>query len=589
MATIRIDPTWVATVTTTGEYPDYEYEYNYDYPIEHGGDLWEDGWSKSAFIGFDMEIIRNILTTTFVSRKTLIVKLSAGVNLNWIELVLHQSENPPSDSNEIFPESTAVSADMEIVGDLVKINLDTSLAIAGPTGPIHVDFLEAINLGYKGFTFYLFPNDFLSADEVYIELEGNFDNPRPTPVAPVGGEVRNVAEIIRFEWRHNSPFRQKSFELSYRLVTNPSWTTINQESSNQFYELPANTLTSGTYEWRVRTTSEFDFISPWTLTSVFTVAYTSQSPVVIQPTPNQVMPTQDLTVEWEAIPNQWEYEIRLFEMPGNILVRQRQEISSDNLVTLKGWLENGKSYSLQVRIREENQLWSSWVTIPITVQYTAPAKPILHFVEDKELSAVKIFIENPSPVGTEPVVVLQDLYRREPGGDWIKIAENLPNNAQFIDYTPVGDTVEYRVNAIGNNLVRVDSDIFTNTLEIGYPILQLANNPVEYVRLTKVRQRSVEKNYNATQKKFVGRKRPVTEFGDTQENNLSLEFLIYPSDYEKLIEMLEKQETLLYRDVRKRKLFVTTGSASITDEFLDRYSVSMTLNEVDYKEGVSDD
>src|SRR5690606_18838320 len=345
----------------------------------------------------------------------------------------------------------------------------------------------------------------------------------------------------------------------------------------------------GTYEWRVRTTSEFDFISPFTLTSVFTVAYTSQSPVVIQPTPNQVMPTQDLTVEWEAIPNQREYEIRLFEMPGNILVGQRQEISPDNRVTLKGWLENGKSYSLQVRIREENQLWSSWVTIPITVQYTAPAKPILHFVEDEELSAVKVFIENPPPVGTEPVVVLQDLYRREPGGDWIKIAENLPNNGQFIDYTPVGDTVEYRVNAIGNNLVRVDSDIFEYTLKIDFTIVQLANNPVEFVRLRKIRERSGDRNFNAIQKKFVSRKRPVTEFGETQENNLSLEFLINQSDYEKLIEILEKQETLFYRDTRKRKLFVTAGNVSITDEFLDRYSVSMTLNEVDYKEGVSDD
>lgn len=587
MATIRIDPTWVATVTTIGEYPDYEYEYNYNYPIESGGRLDLDGWHKQPFVGFDMNLIQEILTSSIVTRKTLVAKLSAGINIGQVDLALHKSEDPPSDTNEIIPEASSVSADMEISGNLVKINLDTSLAIAGPTGPIFVDFLEAINLGYKGFAFYLF--DDFSADEVYIELEGDFDNPRPTLIRPVGGEVKNIEETIRFEWRHNSPFEQKSFELAYRPADSSTWTTVSQETSDQYYDLPANTLTAGIYQWRVRTVSEFDFISPWALSGIFTAAYTSQTPVVIRPTPNQVMPTQDLTVEWEAISNQEEYEIRLFEMPGNILVHQRQEISSDNQVTLEKWLDNGKSYSLQVRIREENQLWSPWVTIPITVQYTAPAKPILHFVEDEELSAVKVFIENPPPVGTEPVVVLQDLYRREPGGDWIKIAENLPRNGQFIDYTPVGDTVEYRVNAIGNNLVRVDSDIFEYTLEIGYSILQLANNPVEFVRLTKVRERSVGRNYNATQKKFVGRERPVTEFGETQENNLSLEFLIYPDDYEKLIEMLEKQETLLYRDKRKRKLFTTISNISINDEFLDRYSVSMTLNEVDYKEGVSDD
>ena len=586
MATIRIDPTWVATMTITGEYPDYEYEYNYNYPIESGGRLDLDGWHKRPFVGFDMSLIQEILTSSIVTRKTLVAKLSAGVNISQVDLVLHKSEDPPSDTNEIFPESTSVSADMEIVGDLVKINLDTSLATAGPTGPIFVSFLEAINLGYKGFTFYLF--DDFSADEVYIELEGEFENPRPTPIHPVGGEVKNIAETIRFEWRHNSPFEQKSFELMYRPVNAPSWTTVNQESSDQFYELPANTLTSGTYEWRVRTTSEFDFISSWSLTSVFNVAYTSQSPIIIRPTPNQVMPTQNLTVEWQAIPNQEEYEIRLFEMPGNILVRQRQEINSSNSFTFRGWLENGKSYTLQVRIREENQLWSPWVTIPITVQYTEPAKPILHFVEDEELSAVKVFIENPPPVGTEPVVVLQDLYRREPGGDWIKIAENLPNNGQFIDYTPVGDTVEYRVNAIGNNLVRVDSDIFTTGIKIKDAIISLVNNPVEFVRLIMDPERSFTKNFNATKMRFIGRKRPIVEFGESMEFDGNLSFLVEEKDLHVLDELATMQETLIYRDSRKRKHYVTIESISVEDviQFLNYFRVQITLMEVDYKEGV---
>lgn len=584
MAVIKFSPTWITTRTTLGTYPDYEYSYDYNYPlVSHP----ESG--ISGFCGFDMLKIREVLINANVKQANFVAVFDTPQDVVAdIDLLMLRNADPISDENPEDGFGTGLETIYTIQDNRLLIDLDQSLYFAGPTRPEHITFLDAINEGLRSFYIYSLGDRF-EANEVYIELEGNFDNPRPTPIRPVGGEVENIAETIRFEWVHNSPFKQKSFELMYRPVNAPSWTTVNQESSDQFYELPANTLTSGTYEWRVRTVSEFDFISPWTLSSVFNAAYTSQTPVVIRPMPNQVMPTQDLTVEWEAISNQEEYEIRLFEMPGNILVQQRQEISSDNQVTLEKWLDNGKSYSLQVRIKEENQLWSPWVTIPITVQYTAPAKPILHFVEDEELSAVKVFVENPPPVGTEPVVVLQDLYRREPGGDWIKIAEYLPNNGQFIDYTPVGDTVEYRVDAIGNNLVRVDSDIFEYTLEIGYSILQLANNPVEFVRLTKVRERSVERNYNATQKKFVGRERPVTEFGETQENNLSLEFLIYPDDYEKLIEMLEKQETLLYRDKRKRKLFATISNISINDEFLDRYSVSMTLNEVDYKEGVSDD
>lgn len=579
MAVIKIAPTWITTQTQQGQYPDYTYDYDYNYPLIN-----DPSDAKSAYAGFDMLLIRDILLNSNVQRANFVAVFNSPQDAIRADLLMMYNVDPISDNNPEQIFGTADATIDTILGNKLYIDLNLSLYVTGPTRPEYVSFLKAINSGLRSFSIYTWSNNRFEANEVYIELEGNFNNPRPTPVAPVGGEVKNLAETIRFEWQHNSPFEQKSFEINYRPVTSPSWTTVSQESSNQYYELSANTLMAGTYEWRVRTTSEFDFISPWTLSSIFNVAYTSQTPVVIHPTPNQVMPKQDLTVEWQAIPNQEEFEVRLFE--GNVQVKQRQRISPDNRVTLSGWLENGKNYSLQVRIREKNQLWSPWVTIPITVQYTAPAKPILHFVEDEELSAVKIYIENPTPVGTEPLVVLQDLYRREPGGDWVKLAENLPANGQFIDYMPIGDTVEYRVNAIGNNLVRVDSDTFEYTLKISFTIVQLANNPVEFVRLKKVRERSGDRNFNAIQKKFIGRKRPVTEFGETQENNVSLEFLVYPEEYEKLLEILKKQETILYRDARKRKLYSTIATLSINDEELNRYSVSMTLNEVDYIEGV---
>ena len=56
-------------------------------------------------------------------------------------------------------------------------------------------------------------------------------------------------------------------------------------------------------------------------------------------------------------------------------------------------------------------------------------------------------------------------------------------------------------------------------------------------------------------------------------------------DVEAFIAFVDRKETVLYRDVKGRKVYGVLGNLSVTDE-RGGYSVSFTLTEVDHSEEV---
>src|SRR5699024_8970234 len=110
------------------------------------------------------------------------------------------------------------------------------------------------------------------AENLFIQIEGEWSVQEPTIIGPVGGEAQNVEEPITFNWTHNGALDQEKYELRYRLKGDNDWVTVENESSDPSYTLPANSLSLGEYEWQVRTISEYGFESIWSSLSTFTVA-----------------------------------------------------------------------------------------------------------------------------------------------------------------------------------------------------------------------------------------------------------------------------------------------------------------------------
>lgn len=567
MAVIRFDPIWVANVNLLNN------DYSYEYPL-----LYEGG--NNPYVAFDMEEINRIMNTFNVNQKRFAIE--TNFTPTYLRLPLHYSVEPPSENHYVSSETTSGTAFGVWEGDYYKVDLDGSLALAGFSGPIFINFQEAINAGAQGFMI-----DPGSPGEIYkviIELDGDFDNPRPSPTTPTGGSTLNRNETIRFAWNHNSNFNQVIYELRYRVTGSSNWEVVQADSSNQYFDLPAGTLMTDEYEWQVRTTSEYGFISPWSLTQVFNTAETTPSPIFIEPINESVIEISDLHVEWDSV-DQYQYEFELLDDNNNVIwsdarISTSQELSIDNI------LENGQSYRLRLRVNQDGNFFSPWVQITINVDYTQPASPTLEITPNGDESNLRIFIDNPTPTGTEPQAVNQELFKREPGGSWIKLADLLPNS-EYIDYAVASDqTYEYRVTVHGNNDTSTRSNVFSGSVTVDYTVINLANDPGLFIKLEIVRDRSGATNLNATKKQFAGRRFPVTEFGETLENDVDIECLVTPNEYQFLIDLFKRQETLIYRDSRGRKMYATIASFSFNDEYKQYVSISTSFSQVDYKEGI---
>lgn len=125
----------------------------------------------------------------------------------------------------------------------------------------------------------------------------------PTSLYPSGITV-NPRDVIRFAWEHNSKEnnQQKGFTLQYSTNGGSTWTTINQTTPNQFYDMPANTLpTTGTALWRVRTIDGNDEISNYTTASFILGVVPQQAPIPISPISQYIDENKPVKFEWSFL------------------------------------------------------------------------------------------------------------------------------------------------------------------------------------------------------------------------------------------------------------------------------------------------
>lgn len=435
----------------------------------------------------------------------------------------------------------------------------------------------------------LLPGNALDVYEPSLILRGNWTPSTPSLETPTGGVLRDRTKPIEFKWVHSGIYPQNKYELRYRVKGTSTWTTITVTSTSQTHTLPANTLSANEYEWQVRTTMSDgtnEATSPWSAIGIFNATNETNAPTIQSPTNGQTLPTQNLTVQWASVPNQTQINVELIR--NGQRVQQITRTQSSNSVTLNGWLDNNQSYIVRLRVLASGQLWSDWAEVNINVSYTQPARPILNIIPDQDNANLLIRVNNPPPTGTYPTPVRQVLFKREIGGDWIKLANLLPNS-DYIDYAVAsGQQYEYRVTVYADNDTSITSNVFRNSVKFSEDILSLANEPNIFAKLKLNPSRAFNKNYNVVKKNFAGRKFPVAEFSELTELNTTLSYLVNESDMVLLERIASSQETVLYRDPRGRKHYVVINAMTVNDEikYPNYYVVNLSTSEVDYKEGI---
>lgn len=188
-----------------------------------------------------------------------------------------------------------------------------------------------------------------------------------------------------------------------------------------------------------------------------------------------------------------------------------------------------------------------------------------------------------------PVSYTNEIFRRKQGEiNWLRLAKGLQGNTPYIDYTPQHQQqYEYKVRMILDTLAYADSNVTLASIELKNSQIALPSDYSKWVSLKFNPAKSQRIEYDRTLMRFAGREDPIAEFTKAKSHNVSNGFTVTRDTLEKLMEIADKRETVLYRDSRGKRVFGTIGAMDIEDDNIrGYYIVKFTVDKVGYIEGV---
>lgn len=412
----------------------------------------------------------------------------------------------------------------------------------------------------------------LQVDPSSISLIINYEKPAevepviPTMIAP-NGTYENKQNPINFEWIYRSQTQaiQASATLEYRRGTSGSYTAINVYSSNNYYTMPANTLDTGIYEWRLKTTDSDGKTSDYAYSS-FTVIDRPSVPIITN-IDNKCIST----IKWSSA-EQIAFEIEIYK--GDNLEYSKEISGSENNYKPNMFFAN-TTYTIRVRVCNMFGLWSEWGSKIFSFTFVNPTKPSIVV----------------SPQNAD-IIIRTDTE----GAILYKSSDN-------INFTPIykfTDTKEYRDYNIADDkkyiyFVRkydagyADSDNQVAQVSINGIILQNDDFCVNAVKsndtyMNFTESLSVDKVINY----YTGRVFGVLESGEHQDRTITRDILVDESQYETLKQLYLSAIPITYRDNKGNLFRCDLGKPSFKNAVLNtKYSISVTVNQIDYLEEIN--
>lgn len=355
------------------------------------------------------------------------------------------------------------------------------------------------------------------------------------------------------------------------------------------YTLPSNSIMNGKqYQWRARTWDNTDTDGLW---SDYFTFYTSAKPsvVITSITEGQSYVLSSMTVQWTMSDPESEgqsaYQVQLLSSTDEVLWDSGKVLDSRSRSRTLGYtLENDTSYKIRMTVWDAKDVKSESVAVSFNVAYTAPPVPIVEAVAAS--GHIVLTITNPVEVSPQPKAIGNDIYKRI-DGEWVRIAKDI--SYQYRDYAvKSGEEYEYKVRANGDNVTYADSDsVFSSTTFMGVWLHKITD-PEGSVYKFKFDGRGRSSNWEPEHSfsKFAGRKYPVIETGVCQDEGVSFALdLISELDTEALKNIVKSRETVCYRDGRGRMITGVFTNFPLNDEKYGQ-SVSLEINQIDYREGV---
>ena len=241
--------------------------------------------------------------------------------------------------------------------------------------------------------------------------------PTAKPVSP-SGIVIDATIANRFSWQHiiSTGTPQSKADLQWS-ADGTTWNTLaTVTGENQYYDVPANTFTSGTKYWRVRTYNTDGTASTWSEKAEFIAINAPSAPsIVIQSTGPRPRITWQ-TSEQEA------YQLTLSNGYASGTVYGAEKAWRSPVYLADG------SYTVRVRVQNKYGMWSEWSAAALPISHTEGEAITLTVTADHEAAL------------TWQTAGSYDFYIVERDG--AAIARTVQK--QYVDHTSIG-SVTYRV------------------------------------------------------------------------------------------------------------------------------------------------
>jgi len=266
------------------------------------------------------------------------------------------------------------------------------------------------------------------------------------------------------------------------------------------------------------------------------------------------------------------------------------EVTSTNKAQTVGMeLENSLQYKIRVRIKNADGLWSDWAVVTVTVSYTPPASPLISTSAGE--GYVLLDIGNPAPIGTEPTVTSNHVWRRKQGEtDWTRTALEVAPNGEYRDYAVAsGITYQYKIQAIGDNGTSSFSAVGTRSITLLGVWLHDVTDPSGTVHQYKYDGNGKGDQWGAKASllHMDGRSFPVASFGEHETEGVNASLQLFDEAESLLLQALCLRKGITcFRDARGRKVFGIITAFPRQDVNALGYVTTITIQRIDYKEGV---
>lgn len=383
-----------------------------------------------------------------------------------------------------------------------------------------------------------------------------------------------------------------SVNQNINMPVTVSWTSVYQSTFKLTVEgtvytgttakslvLPSNTLTFGTKTM----TLEVTYIGTgYTATTSKTVTFLAYGNPPIPTLLNKaVISTATPLIKWDSV-EQTHYDFKLLEGMSNVEITG-EVLSASKQYQILGALENNKTYNIKLRVKNQFDLWSEYATSTFTTSFIVPNAPSITGFADTSNGSIILNVSTETSAEYKNT----EIWRKEPFGEWVRMAYNLASTDVWTDnYVKSDAEYQYKARSIGQTGGIAESEPITLSTKVkGYNFYNIEDMSRNITFRYNV---DVVPTYNRNEAltMYAGCNAPSYETDNIIYQTLSMSFAtITQGDIEKLINLIKTTKVFLYKDSKGRKVFgMITGNTSPKTENTGIITLSFGFVELSFLE-----